>query len=131
MTDSELRDRLAQAGHSAASVNRLLALKAEFASETAFFTAGRGAVMSAWSRLHPDAGKGLGEGFFRCLEDAARLRLQPEAPPEARRVDPVFGRKRLATVLDTLELLGRSECSLSELQTLYAMTKETEGEVKK
>lgn len=105
-------------GLSAVSANRLVELAREFASPEAFFASPKGTVLAQWRRMHPDAKRDLGSGFWK---DFDSVRLLMAAEPDraaAPSLQTVLSLADVKSVVDAMELLDMTSISVGEMLSI-------------
>ena len=115
---------------SAVMANRIDKIAAEFATVDAFLNASKGELMSKWTKLNPEANRGLGDGFFEAFDVFLHeWRDRPEAPETPDRLGerPVT-QELLLWMADFLDRNKVPQMKLERLLAIYDAMVEARGE---
>lgn len=115
---------------SAVMANRIDKIAAEFATVDAFLNASKGELMSKWTKLNPEANRGLGDGFFEAFDVFLHeWRDRPEAPERPDQAgERAVTQELLLWMADFLDRNKVPQMKLERLLAIYDAMVEARGE---
>ena len=104
------------------TLNRIERLSCEFATKEAFFLASKGELLSAFSKMCPDAKRDLGDRFFAAMSKAVVLWKTPDDKPAAKpepatpardpRLDETLTSAEVMLIAELMERFKKTEVSV-------------------